>query len=633
MTMAITTEPEVVAFGDCIVNNRATSEIRIKGDGQVVDLLTSALGDGGFTVSPSSGQASSTGFLTRITFLATAPGAVSGSLTIRPRPELGTPADPPRQVTLTGTGVAPTSEESQGGSHLLIEVPDYGDTTYVNTLPGSAVEDGIDPAGLDGNTLHSYLRLGTFDYSRESTAAKQLLDIIPKAGPAKDPRTTETTDPEVSILPGVSGYVFGDDVRVRAQDAGVSQTRGPMGVADDPDHQLTKQERREESARLYARGGWRDHSDGNRISTTWGDKVEVVRGNYKMIVLGRANDPAKAMGWEASGGHIQDYAPGTMPGASFWLEWINDPRFYATRAGGDGRKGAWLLVNTTENVYQFQRTAGNLRSENWGDVHESYVGSETPPDDTDAFAIDASKGTGGHSVDADMKLPGLGYLVTTPPDAVDQAGKVRSNPHIIEKTWAKRIDSHTGSKACPVPIIYEKTWADKTWSYTGESSKRVEEAKAETWAKKTEELVDVEERIISNTRAGNIVEATTAGTITGATTAANIAELTTAGIHTEVHVGGAHLEMEVGIFHGTLEIGLKGDIQIAGGFEISIGELKELRFGKKKLAFQQQQIALQELRVNLACDQATLTDSKRSLDAKVAALNWSLNSLVVHLGI
>lgn len=36
------------------------------------------------------------------------------------------------------------------------------------------------------------------------------------------------------------------------------------------------------------KGGWWDHSNGgNRISTTKGDKVESVKGNYKMIVLGR----------------------------------------------------------------------------------------------------------------------------------------------------------------------------------------------------------------------------------------------------------------------------------------------------------------------------------------------------------
>lgn len=50
------------------------------------------------------------------------------------------------------------------------------------------------------------------------------------------------------------------------------------------------------SNELLTRGGWREHSDGNRISTTRGDCVEVVGGNYKLIVLGRV-----ANNWDAAG--------------------------------------------------------------------------------------------------------------------------------------------------------------------------------------------------------------------------------------------------------------------------------------------------------------------------------------------
>jgi len=32
---------------------------------------------------------------------------------------------------------------------------------------------------------------------------------------------------------------------------------------------------------------WRDHTDGNRITTTGGDKVEVIGGNYFLVVRGR----------------------------------------------------------------------------------------------------------------------------------------------------------------------------------------------------------------------------------------------------------------------------------------------------------------------------------------------------------
>ena len=66
---------------------------------------------------------------------------------------------------------------------------------------------------------------------------------------------------------------------------------------------------------------------------------------------------------------------GTMPGASYYLEWIDDDRSYNPT---DGQKGVWLLVNTTETVYEYARNAGNFREEVWGDVNETYIGSENP---------------------------------------------------------------------------------------------------------------------------------------------------------------------------------------------------------------------------------------------------------------
>ena len=251
-----------------------------------------------------------------------------------------------------------------------------------------------------------------------------------------------------------------------------------LTVSDDPGNKLTMPQRQEESSRLYSRGGWRDHSDGNRISTTYGDKVEVVRGNYKMIVMGRQDDEGEAMGWEASGSHIQDFAPGTMPGASFWLEWVNDARYYSA----DGQNGVWLLVNTTENVYEYARYAGNFREERWGDVIETYVGSENPPEDG-AFADGSTDddgvayGTAGHDVperldDRNYDLPKFDSADaadqsdtnldrSTPSWDVDNDGMIRSNPHIIEKIWAERIDSYVGTEKCRVPLIREEHWCER----------------------------------------------------------------------------------------------------------------------------------------------------------------------------
>ncbi|MBM4359371.1 MAG: hypothetical protein FJ096_14810 [Deltaproteobacteria bacterium] len=57
---------------------------------------------------------------------------------------------------------------------------------------------------------------------------------------------------------------------------------------------------------LLAEAAWRDHCDGNRITTTSGDKVEIVGGNYQLVVLGRAPDASGSSRDEHSGGNHID---------------------------------------------------------------------------------------------------------------------------------------------------------------------------------------------------------------------------------------------------------------------------------------------------------------------------------------
>ncbi|MEM9693628.1 MAG: hypothetical protein AAGA56_13860 [Myxococcota bacterium] len=333
-------------------------------------------------------------------------------------------------------------------------------------------------------SLTAFLRLGSFDLNRESKRSLELLNLIPQTGPATNPYGL-TSNVKILERDGVEGTIFADDVRTRPQDVDrIGETDAVfgtntqlLGVEDDPGNKLTIDQRHLESSRLYSRGGWRDHSDGNRVSTTYGDKVEVIRGNYKLVVMGRQDNIDEAIGWEGSGSHVQDYAPGTMPGASFWLEWINDPRYYAPEFGPDGsvdplvtsQKGVWLLVNTTENVYEYARYAGNFREERWGDVLETYIGSENPPE-RGAFALDDVTGTLGHeppvrlgdrNYDLPQKAGSDNAERNVPLFTDDNKGQVRSNPHIIEKTWAKRIDSFTGTDRCRVEAISENRFADR----------------------------------------------------------------------------------------------------------------------------------------------------------------------------
>lgn len=80
---------------------------------------------------------------------------------------------------------------------------------------------------------------------------------------------------------------------------GKPKPKSKLGPVDPNDY------RTKESSILHTKGGWRDHTDGNRITTTRGDKVEVIRGNYKLIVLGRQDQTGikpKLAGMDISGG-------------------------------------------------------------------------------------------------------------------------------------------------------------------------------------------------------------------------------------------------------------------------------------------------------------------------------------------
>ena len=167
--------------------------------------------------------------------------------------------------------------------------------------------------------------------------------------------------------------------------------------------------RKGESARLHTKGGWRDHSDGNRITTTRGDKVEVVRGNFRMLVLGRRDEPDYTAGWDVSGGHVSESSQ-TFQGESR-IEWVKN------------YDGTWRVVETT--------VKGDVYSTFHGDTHDWFFGNEK---------------------------------VSTTGCEEPRLGK--ENPRIVDRTWADEIKSYTGSPKRHVPVIEDTTWADSIRSTT-----------------------------------------------------------------------------------------------------------------------------------------------------------------------
>lgn len=627
--MAITFDPASLDFGEVIVNTQGARQLTLTNDENVGCQVVApaapfAMDPSGFVLPPNSSKT------VVVTFKPTSAGSKSAKINAGMF-----------SCSLNGTAVEKTGQTQEftgPKKSLLLNVPDYSDGVFEQCRNPDAVQE----------IMTSFLRLGMFDYEAEPPKARDLLKVIHQAGPPGDPRLehpANTTppfdwDPEkddfltappfqarTTTKPATKAATgdcfFLDDTRTR--DIDVNPNIADSSIVG---HGLTKDQRQAESARLYSRGGWRDHSDGNRITTTYGDKVEVIRGNYKMVILGRQDDPGEAMGWDVGGSHVTDYAPGTMPGATFWHEWVPDYQFLDS--DNVQRTGVWLLVNTTENVYQYARNAGNFREEKWGTLLETYIGSENPPPNDSSgvptkIATNASNGSKGHEPPA--RISGVCYDYpggtpakwSTPPWEHDNKDVIRANPHIIEKTWARRIDSWTGSSNLDVGEIYEethageihgKTLATKIYDDTGSSSRRVSEIHEETWAKQTYETVDVSVRVESNTRAGSIFEATTAGTIW---------ESTTSALHTELHVG-PHVSIEFGAVLDMF-FGFKFEFDLAGVAELSVFKHAELKSHEEKVNLVNANTALTKYIRSVMDDNVSVRHDRRALKSALTALN------------
>lgn len=570
---------------------------------------------------------------------------------------------------------------SASDAYLLLRVPDFGEPDFPNTEAALFPEQQHDSSN---RKLTSFLRLGAFDIDDEPESAKKLLKLIHQAGPPGNPArgnnqspfyvpgsgsSTEAFDSDkhgfLDVPPlqprdegadnkasaaGNRDVFFVDDVRVRPQDVTGLTT-------DDPGHGLTMSLRQAESARLYSRGGWRDHSDGNRISTTYGDKVEVVRGNYKMIVMGRQDDPGEAMGWENTGSHIQDYAPGTMPGASYWLEWIPNYEIQQFEADNKAKKdpttkeppvfgkGVWLLANTTENVYEYARNAGHFREEKWGDLHESYVGSSNPPLDNPLITdvtkpkgqggTDTTHGTGGHDVSADIRVDGINYdLPATlakdraqPSWTHDNTGKVRSNPHIIERKWARRIDSSTGSFDCPVPTIVEDKFANTIKETTGSAGCRAS-ITATTYASSITEETHCSGALWSMTNATALNERKHVGFLADTTVTGPMAETLVAGARLSTAVAVAiHVDIE----WATIKVAVSAGIhhfacQIGTSFELKLGWHEDYKWPKKK------EVTAKDVKQSLERVEQTVKTNRQILNWQQKTGMWDLKAFKASIG-
>lgn len=201
--------------------------------------------------------------------------------------------------------------------HYQIAVPDFA-LNKSTSAPGT-----------------SFLRLGSFPpdgtataFPPEFSASVTLANIVGNATSIDAQNLTAETDGGEAQFAGVNDATqfmvgFADDTRYRKADEAGSVTSGAANT--DVNTFINKQQqldrkatRQAETKKLLTKGGWWDHSDGNRITTTSGDKIEVIQGNYKMVVLGR-QDPSQPIDLnrmfvtDVSGGHFTEQSASPTP--------------------------------------------------------------------------------------------------------------------------------------------------------------------------------------------------------------------------------------------------------------------------------------------------------------------------------
>lgn len=419
--------PSLLAFGNQPVGSSETKFFDVTFDAPGAGSATLTSLSGAFSIETTTVSPSASPKKVAVTFKPTAAGTV-GPVTVTLTPDAPIAGATTGAVAaVSGTGVVTSDEELRreeagdfvhtgGADERYAPGGQYWSPNASSPSSGKYWEIELDhTASTDpGKKMNSYLRLGSFE------ANPKLPDPTTRNDEAdRDDRRGHDL---ASMIVG-----FRDDTRERHGGANSSFE--------------TVAARQEESAKLHFRGGWRDHSDGNRISTTRGDKIEVIQGNYHMLVLGRFDERGNGARMESSGGHVAGDTETQTPGAVMEIR-------YNTELYG----GTWRVVQETVKGDTINRYHGNVESYYYGDKQWNEVGAETV-----AVPIEGS------SVIGEGSTIGSGWASQT---SGSDPRILKSNPEITSKTWAKKIESYVGSVTTPVPHIFSLTYAERIESIT-----------------------------------------------------------------------------------------------------------------------------------------------------------------------
>ncbi|WP_437679785.1 hypothetical protein [Sorangium sp. So ce131] len=280
---------------------------------------------------------------------------------------------------------------------------------------------------------------------------------------------------------------------------------------------------------------WRDYTDGNRVTTTRGDKIEVIGGNYKLNVMGRREFQ--------SGSEVEDDA--RLKEKSITFRGASDNAEPGTKRIDvvQGPRGGKMLREKAVKGEVHSTYHGDVKEYHYGSKMTSVTGWDHTPRDLDE--IDPK----------DPKGPVMG-----------------ENPAITDKTWAKSIASYTGSETLPVPRIKDVTWVD-----TLESETHAKSMSDKTFVKGPSTSEMEADSITSSTKVeGTMKDTTDAGRIETSTTADKIVSVTHADTEDEKYGNaisftlGNSMTTVVGA-ETTVNLGVVSEVVLGGMVEVTVG--------------------------------------------------------------
>jgi hypothetical protein len=263
---------------------------------------------------------------------------------------------------------------------------------------------------------------------------------------------------------------------------------------------------------------WRDHTDGNRITTTRGDKVEIIRGTYEFAVHGR-----------------QDHQAGASAD--------DDGNVFQSGITYRGK----VHMPLTKRYFQEKTVKGKVDSTYYGDNVGAYYGSK----------VTSTTGTESPG----EEIPDCGCT-----------GVFKENPEIEDHTWAKKISSYTGSSVLPVPKISQETWV-----VTMESTTHAESTTDETVVSGAMSSTTKVATVVTSTEADSTSDETTVtGNMENDTTADKIVSTTHADTDDTTH--GNSVSHQIGNTESTV-VGMEKTVNIGGVAEVVVGIMTDATIG------------------------------------------------------